>query len=275
VEDAAWDGDWYCRAFDDDGRPWGSHASEECRIDSLAQSWAVIAGVAAPPRAKQAMRSVEAQLVDREKRLVRLLTPPFARTLRDPGYIKAYPPGVRENGGQYTHAAVWVGWAHADLGDADAALRVFDLLNPIHHARTREAAERYRVEPYVLAADVYDGDPYAGRGGWTWYTGSAAWLWRFAVERVIGLRLDGGRLRIEPCLPMSWPSVRVRLRTPGGTLRISIERAPQVGGGTPEVRMDGEPLTAPDAIALPTDGREHEVLVRVPLDRPAPAIASS
>lgn len=275
VEDAAWDGNWYCRAFDDEGRPWGSHASEECRIDSLAQSWAVMAGVAAPARATRAMQAVEAQLIDRDKRLVRLLTPPFARTLRDPGYIKAYPPGVRENGGQYTHAAVWVGWAYADLGDADAALRVFDLLNPIHHARTPEAAERYRVEPYVLAADVYDGDPYAGRGGWTWYTGSAAWLWRFAIERVIGLRLDEGRLRIEPCLPTSWPSVRVRLRTPGGTLRISIEHAPQVEGGTPECRMDGEPLTACDVIALPTDGREHEVLVRVPLDRPAAAIASS
>jgi cyclic beta-1,2-glucan synthetase len=262
VDDSAWDGEWYCRAFDDDGNPWGSRSAEECQIDSTAQSWAVISGAAPRSRAERAMHAVEERLISQQTRLIRLLTPPFARTSRDPGYIKAYPPGVRENGGQYTHAAVWVAWAYADLGDGEAAARALDLLNPIRRCLDRTAAERYGVEPYVLAADIYDGPGYAGRGGWTWYTGSAAWMWRFAIERVIGLRLEDGALRIEPCLPKAWRRVQARLRRPTGTLVITIERSAQDDRGAHEIRLDGGSV-ANGRIPLPADGREHHVEVRL------------
>jgi cyclic beta-1,2-glucan synthetase len=262
VDDSAWDGEWYCRAFDDDGNPWGSRSAEECQIDSTAQSWAVISGAAPRSRAERAMHAIEERLISQQTRLIRLLTPPFARTSRDPGYIKAYPPGVRENGGQYTHAAVWVAWAYADLGDGEAAARALDLLNPIRRCLDRTAAERYGVEPYVLAADIYDGPGYAGRGGWTWYTGSAAWMWRFAIERVIGLRLEDGALRIEPCLPKAWRRVQARLRRPTGTLVITIERSAQDDRGAHEIRLDGGSV-ANGRIPLPADGREHHVEVRL------------
>ena len=175
---------------------------------------------------------VERELIDVDERLVRLLAPPFAPAGRDPGYIKAYPPGIRENGGQYTHAAVWVGWAFADLGDGERAARVFDLLNPIGHTRDGVAVQHYRVEPYVVAADVGGAPPHVGRGGWTWSTGSAAWLWRLGIERILGLRPEAGGVRIEPCVPRSWRRVDVTIRRPGGGLAITIENPDGVETGT-------------------------------------------
>jgi cyclic beta-1,2-glucan synthetase len=198
LEREAWDGAWYCRAWFDDGTPLGSATSEECRIDSISQSWAAISGAADPERARLAMASVERELIRPQDRVALLFTPPFDKTPLDPGYIKGYPPGIRENGGQYTHAATWLGWAHAALGDGERAERVFRLVNPILRAHNGDDVERYRIEPYVLAGDVYSCAPWVGRGGWSWYTGAAAWLWRLGVEAILGLRKERGRLCIDP-----------------------------------------------------------------------------
>jgi cyclic beta-1,2-glucan synthetase len=269
AEEHGWDGEWYRRAFDDDGRPLGSRENTECRIDSIAQSWAVVSGGGSKTRAERALRAVERELIDVDQRLVRLLAPPFTQAGRDPGYIGAYPPGIRENGGQYTHAAVWVGWAFADLGDGERAARVFDLLNPIGHAPDGAALQRYRVEPYVVAADVGGAPPHVGRGGWTWYTGSAAWMWRLGVERIVGLRPENGGVRIEPCLPPGWRQVDVTIRRPGGRLVITIENPDGVPTGVAERRIDG--ASADDAVvAFPADGRDRRVVVRLGHERPAP-----
>jgi cyclic beta-1,2-glucan synthetase len=262
AEEHGWDGEWYRRAFDDEGRPWGSRANTECRIDSIAQSWAVMSGGGSTTRTERALRAVERELIDVDERLVRLLAPPFTPAGRDPGYIKAYPPGIRENGGQYTHAAVWVGWAFADLGDGERAARVFDLLNPIGHSLNGVAVQRYRVEPYVVAADVGGAPPHVGRGGWTWYTGSAAWLWRFGIERILGLRPEAGGVRIDPCVPRSWRRVDVTIRRPGGGLAITIENPDGVATGVTELLVDGVPVD-PAVVAFPADGRERRVVVRL------------
>ncbi len=262
VDEAAWDGEWYRRAFDDRGRPWGSAANEECQLDAIAQSWAVLSGAGSPEHAALALESSARRLVDREHRLVRLLDPPFANGPRDPGYIKAYPPGIRENGGQYTHAAVWTGWAFAELGRGDRAGEIFDLLNPITHARDREAAEQYRVEPYVIAADIAGVTPHTGRGGWTWYTGSAGWMWRFGIERILGLRPADGGLLLEPCLPRHWRQVRATLRRPAGSLAVTIENPDGVERGVVELRVDGTVVPF-GIVAFPTDGRERTVTIRL------------
>jgi cyclic beta-1,2-glucan synthetase len=262
IEDSAWDGEWYVRAFDDDGRPWGSRQNDECRIDALAQSWAVLAGVADPARARQAVRAADRELADERERLIRLLWPPFDRTPRDPGYIKAYPPGIRENGGQYTHAAAWLGLAYAALQDAERASRVLQWLNPIPRTATREDVERHRTEPYVLAADIAAVAPHAGRGGWTWYTGSAAWTWRLAVEGILGLRLRGGRLRIEPCLPPEWDRFEVQVRRNGGTLAITVEVSSALNPGTREITIDSVRHEESD-VPFPADGSSRSVHVRV------------
>src|SRR5437867_4111198 len=213
LEEAGWDGAWYRRAYYDDGTPLGSAANDECRIDALAQAWAVISGAAPRERAARAMDAVERELVSRDAGLVHLLWPPFDRTPHDPGYIKGYVPGIRENGGQYTHAALWVVRAMAELGRRDRAAALLEMLGPVHHAGTREAAEVYRVEPYVVAADVYGVPPHVGRGGWTWYTGSAGWMLRVALESVLGVTLEGGHtLRVAPCIPDAWPGFKVKLR---------------------------------------------------------------
>ena len=182
LERDGWDGNWYRRGFFDDGTPFGSAANDECRIDSIAQSWSVISGAADPGRAASAMEAVEDQLIRREAGLALLFTPPFDHTPLDPGYIKGYPPGIRENGGQYTHAAAWSVIAFATLGDGDKAADLFSLINPINHSRTRASIQRYKVEPYVIAADVYSEAPHVGRGGWTWYTGSAGWMYRAGID---------------------------------------------------------------------------------------------
>jgi len=262
VEEHGWDGDWYRRAIDDEGRALGSRENNECQIDSIAQSWAVISGGGSRARAVQALGAVERHLVDVDERLVRLLTPPFSEGHRDPGYIRAYPPGIRENGGQYTHAATWVGWAFADLGDGERTARTFDLLNPIGHARDRAAVAHYLVEPYVVAADIGGARPYIGRGGWTWYTGSAAWLWRLGIERVVGLRPEAGGVRIEPCFPRSWRHVEIVLRRPGGGLLVTIENPDGVETGVAQLQVDGV-VRPPGVVAFPVDGRARRVVVRL------------
>jgi cyclic beta-1,2-glucan synthetase len=259
---AGWDGAWYVRAFDDDGLAWGSKDSDECQIDSIAQSWAALADGPSAARTAEAVASATARLVDRETRLVRLLAPPFDRTPRDPGYIRAYPPGVRENGGQYTHAAAWLGLAHARLGDGDWANGVFDLINPIRRAASRADAARYRAEPYVVPADVRGTAPGAGQAGWTWYTGAAGWTWRLGVEGILGLRLDGGAVTFSPCLPRDWGIVDARIKGPDGVLVIHIEDPERLGSGRVELTVDGRPANG-DRVTFPSGGTERRVNVRL------------
>lgn len=262
IETAAWDGEWYLRAFDDDGRPWGTAADNECRIDSIAQSWARISDAGRPERIERALNAAREHLVRADDRLVRLLAPPFAATPRDPGYIKAYPPGVRENGGQYTHAAAWLGIAFALSGDGDAAMDIFRRINPICQTGTRDDAMKYRTEPYVLAADVAGAEPHVGRGGWSWYTGAAAWTWRLAVEHILGLTLVDGKLRISPCLPSAWTTAEATLRRDEGSLHVRIENPDGLFSGELDVEIDGSSWKGGD-IAFPTDGSTRQVAVRL------------
>ena len=215
--EAAWDGAWYRRAYFDDGTPLGSAQNDACQIDSIAQSWAVLAG-GNREHAAAAMGAVEKQLVEPDQKLVRLLWPPFDKTKLEPGYIKGYLPGVRENGGQYTHAALWVVQALAQMGSGDRAMEVFDILNPIHHGQTDAEAAQYRTEPYAVAADIYSLPPHTGRGGWTWYTGSAAWMYRVALEDLLGFKLRAEIIKIEPCIPSYWPEFSIMLSTPNDQL---------------------------------------------------------
>ncbi|HKZ31103.1 MAG TPA: glycosyl hydrolase family 65 protein, partial [Vicinamibacteria bacterium] len=258
LEHSAWDGEWWIRAFDDDGRPWGSRACDECRIDSIAQSWSVLSGSRADGRARQALAAAWRELVREDESLVRLLWPPFDATPREPGYIRAYPPGIRENGGQYTHAAAWLAWAFAEVGDGDAAHRIFELIHPIRHASTNAGVARYRVEPYVIAGDIGSVAPHVGRGGWTWYTGSAAWTWRLAVEAILGLRLRNGRLALHPCLPRAWDGFEAHVRGPDGWLAIRVRVDESLPPGARELSVDGAPVRDAE-IALPSDGATHTV----------------
>jgi cyclic beta-1,2-glucan synthetase len=260
VDHSAWDGAWYRRAYFDDGAPLGSAESDECRIDSIAQSWAVLSGAGNPERARTAMRSLNEHLVRDDERLILLLTPPFDKTVHDPGYIKGYLPGVRENGAQYTHAAFWTVLATVGLGDGDRAFHLLDLLNPFTHARTREEAERYKVEPYVVAADVYTAPGHVGRGGWTWYTGSASWSYRAALEGILGFAKRGDRLSITPCIPSSWDEVVIEYRFGRTTYAITILNPDGVSTGARQVEVDGVP-SADGEIELRDDGGEHVVRV--------------
>jgi cyclic beta-1,2-glucan synthetase len=260
VEQEAWDGRWYRRAYFDDGTPLGSEQNDECKIDSIAQSWAVIAGVAEPGRASQAMAAVEEHLVREADRLILLFTPPFDQGPLQPGYIKGYLPGIRENGGQYTHAATWVVQATALLGQGKRAVELFDLLNPIHHAATPEDVARYRVEPYVAAADVYSQKPHTGRGGWTWYTGSASWLYRVALESILGFHLEGNTLRLEPCIAGEWPGFEITYRHRSATYHIVVENPGGVERGVQSITLDGQTL-AKREIEMADDGGAHQVRV--------------
>jgi len=254
----AWDGQWYRRGYYDDGAPLGSHESDECRIDTVAQSWSVLAGSGDREHATQAMAAVDRLLVDHPNRIHRLFAPPFDHSRENPGYIKGYPPGVRENGGQYTHGAVWSIFAWAGLGDGDRAGGLFDLLNPIRHGDSPAAVERYKVEPYVACADVYSVAPHIGRGGWTWYTGSAAWLYRAGLEAVLGFRLRGDRLRIEPCIPKDWPGFRLSYRHRSGQrvtcYEIEVENPHRVCRGVAQTELDGQTLAAGEDVPLADDG---------------------
>jgi len=258
IEREAWDGDWYRRGYFDDGTPLGSVASDECRIDSIAQSWAVISGAAERERAVRAMSAVDSQLVSRSDGLVKLFTPAFDRTRHDPGYIKAYPPGIRENGGQYTHAAMWSTLAFALLGDGDRAGELFSILNPINHASTRAAIHRYKVEPYVVCADVYSSPELVGRGGWTWYTGSAGWMYRTAVEGILGIHLRGGILSIDPCIPRAWPGFEITYKHGRSRYRIAVENPRGVSTGVSRATLDGREMSGtPCEITLADDGTYH------------------
>jgi cyclic beta-1,2-glucan synthetase len=258
IEREAWDGDWYRRGYYDDGTPLGSASSDECRIDSIAQSWAVISGGAERGRAIRAMAAVDAQLVDRDYSLVKLFTPPFDHTVHDPGYIKAYPPGLRENGGQYTHAAVWSVLAFALLGDGDRAVELFSMLNPITHASTRAAIDRYKVEPYVICADVYSVQPHAGRGGWTWYTGSAGWMYRAGTEWILGIQVRGRILRIDPCIPRAWAGFEFTYRCGSSRYLIAVKNPRGVSRGVAHAALDGRDLAGTAfEIDLVDDGRDH------------------
>jgi cyclic beta-1,2-glucan synthetase len=260
LEDNAWDGNWYRRAYYDDGAPLGSVENRECQIDSIAQSWAVLSGAADPARTAQAMEAVADRLVRRDDQLMLLFAPPFDKTPRDPGYIKGYPPGIRENGGQYTHAALWAVWAFAELGQGDRAEALFRLLNPIYHSDTPEKMMRYRVEPYVVAADVYSVPPHIGRGGWTWYTGSAGWMYRLGLEAILGLRRVGKVLRIDPCIPKDWPGYELTYRDGETFYQIRVENPDGANRGVKQVTLDGEPLSGVD-IPLLEDGRRHKVRI--------------
>ena len=241
IGEMAWDGNWFVRAFDDDGTPWGSYENDECRIDLIAQSWGVMAGLADEDRVKTAMASAGEKLVRHDDRLVLLLAPPFHDTRRDPGYIKAYPPGIRENGGQYTHAAAWMGHAFAGLGDGDAAWRIFDIINPIRRSNTRETALHYRCEPYVLPGDVAGPGQNLGRGGWSWYSGAAGWTWQLGVAGILGIRLRNGAISIDPCLPKEWGAAEATLKGPKGTIYIRIEDPGHAGRGIAAMTVDGKP----------------------------------
>jgi cyclic beta-1,2-glucan synthetase len=262
LEREAWDGDWYRRAFFDDGEPLGSAASEECRIDAIAQSWAVLSGAAAPERAAQAMSAVERELIRRDDGLALLFAPPFDKSALDPGYVKAYPPGVRENGGQYTHAASWSVMAFAALGEGDKAVGLFSLINPINHARTRTDVLRYKVEPYVVAADVYAAPPHVGRGGWTWYTGSAAWMQRAGVESILGLRIRGAFLHLDPCIPKAWPKFEMSVRRQSTRYEIVVDNPAAVSRGVSLAEIDGVEITErPLRLRLADDGAVHRVRI--------------
>jgi cyclic beta-1,2-glucan synthetase len=264
LEREAWDGEWYRRAWFDDGSPLGSATEQECRIDSISQSWAVISGAADPERARRAMAAVEHQLIRPLDGVALLFTPPFDKAPRDPGYIKGYPPGIRENGGQYTHAALWSVMALAALGAGDEAAALFALLNPINHARTRSDVHRYKVEPYVVAADVYGAAPHVGRGGWTWYTGSAGWMQRAGVEGILGLRVAGDVLHLNPCIPKIWPRFEMAVRFRSAHYEILIENPDGVCHGIVAVLMDGAAtMEWPSGLQMLDDGVTHHITVRL------------
>ncbi len=260
LEAHAWDGNWYLRAFYDDGSLLGSNKNNECQIDSIAQSWAVLSGAADPARALQAMESVNRLLIKEADQLIMLLTPPFDKTLPDPGYIKGYLPGVRENGGQYTHAAVWSVWAYVSLGQGDRAQALYRLLNPIYHSDTPEKAALYKTEPYNIAADIYSVPPHTGNGGWTGYTGSAGWMYRLGIEAILGISRVGNILKINPCIPKDWPGYKLTYRFSATRYRISVENPEGVNQGIRRVVLDGKTLTD-DGIPLSDDGGQHEVQV--------------
>ena len=241
----------------------GSARSEECKIAANAQSWAVLSGAGNEERAELAMASVADWLVrtdDQGAGLILVFTPPFDKTSRDPGYIKGYPPGIRENGGQYTHAALWTVWAYTRLGQGDRAGDLFSLINPIYHSNTRAKAELYRVEPYVVAADVYSAEGHLGRGGWTWYTGSSGWMYRLGVEAILGLRKVGDTLQIDPCIPKDWSHYRMTYRCNETVYRIEVENPDGVNRGVVRVTMDGQEVSE-HQIALMEDGGRHDVRV--------------
>ncbi len=273
LDESGWDGTWYRRGYFDDGTPLGSSESEECRIDSIAQSWALLSGAGRPDRARMAVDAALDQLFDRDAGLMRLFTPPFARSAVQPGYIKAYPPGVRENGGQYTHAAAWMVYALGRSGDGTRAHRLFDAINPISHSADQRSADTYRVEPYVAAADIYAGRDKTGRGGWTWYTGSAGWLYRAAVEGILGIERRPGGFVVNPALPPDWPGYRATIRLDGRTTQIQVDRG---AGDVLTIEVDGAEVAAGELVRLgpvreqlPTVAMPHTEPSDMPVNGPA------
>jgi len=272
VEREAWDGNWYRRAYFDDGTPLGNAGADACAIDSIVQSWAVLSGAGEPGRARLAMAQLDERLVMRPERIMLVLTPPFDHTVLEPGYIKGYVPGVRENGGQYTHAAVWTVIAFAQLGDGDKAAELMAMLNPITHTTTPRAVQQYRVEPYVAVGDVYSNPAHVGRGGWTWYSGSAGWLHRAGTEWLLGVRRHGNRLEIDPCIPQAWPGFSVNIRHLSSRYEIAVENPAHVCRGVAIVELDGVATADRSGIALQDDQRTHKV--RVVMGSGAPLVAA-
>jgi cyclic beta-1,2-glucan synthetase len=262
VAENGWDGAWYLRAFDDEGVAWGSHENEECRIDLIAQAWSALTGSPPDDRTGCALRSAAQQLVDKDARLIRLLIPPFDQTDRDPGYIQAYPPGIRENGGQYTHAAAWLGAAFVAVRNGDRAYEVFDLINPVKRSADHDFADHYQREPYVLTGDVSGAGDRIGHGGWSWYTGSAGWTWQLAVAGILGVQPVAGEICIDPCLPKSWGRAAVTLNGAAGTLEITIEDPGRIGAGQNRLTVDGARWSS-DTVAFPGKGRVRRVNVQI------------
>ncbi|HQW30256.1 MAG TPA: glycosyl transferase, partial [Verrucomicrobiales bacterium] len=263
IETNGWDGDWYRRAYFDDGTPLGSATNEECQIDSIAQSWAVLSGSGDPGRARLAMERVDQRLVRRDAQLIQLFDPPFDKSALEPGYIKGYIPGVRENGGQYTHAAIWSAMAFAELGETEKAFELFSMLNPIRHATDLEGVNRYKIEPYVVAADVYSVAPNIGRGGWSWYTGSSGWMYRLIVETLFGLHLEVDQLHLNPHLPKAWDSFKIHYRYRNTFYHLSISRSvPESTGADHEIVLDGKAISG-RVIFLIDDRREHSVEMKI------------
>ena len=258
-ETEAWDGEWYLRAYYDDGTPIGSSESDENQIDSIAQSWAVLSGGADEERGKQALQAVLDRLVRRDDRLMLLFTPPFDKTGRDPGYIKGYLPGIRENGGQYTHGVQWAVWALAQIGRGSEAEELFRLLNPILHGLD---PEKYRVEPYVIAADIYSTPPHVGRGGWTWYTGSAAWMYRVILEELLGLKVHGTVLEIAPVIPRDWQEFSIAYRHGDALYEIQVENPSAVSSGVAWIELNGQRVLS-NEIPLERGTGSNNVRVRM------------
>ena len=233
-----WDGRWFRRAFIDDGNVLGSMENDECRIDSIAQSWSIISGAGDNDKKYISMESLENHLVDRENGIIKLLDPPFEKGKLEPGYIKGYLPGVRENGGQYTHGAIWVIIAEAMLGFGDKAAELYRMINPIEHARTKEASKKYKVEPYVIAADVYGSSNLAGQGGWTWYTGSSSWYYKAGIEYLLGLKVEKGYIRIEPCIPKEWKEYQMQYKWKESIYHIKIKNPEGKNTGVSKVILN-------------------------------------
>ncbi len=261
IELHAWDGAWYRRAWFDDGAPLGAATNDECRIDSIAQSWSVLSHGGDPQHARTAMSSLEQHLVKRESGVIQLLDPPFDKSTLEPGYIKGYVPGVRENGGQYTHAAIWALMAYAELGEHGKAWDLFAMINPINHARSSAAVATYKVEPYVIAADVYAVAPHTGRGGWTWYTGSAGWTYRLLIESLLGIRREGTRLRLSPRLPPDYKSVTMNYRYYATVYQIKVTQSATATQAI-SVTFDGKTLED-NSFVLNDDQIDHVVEVKL------------
>ena len=260
IEENAWDGSWYRRAYFDDGTPLGSVQNTECKIDSISQSWSVISGAAKPSRMVEVMNAVENYLVSREDGIIKLLAPPFDEGPLKPGYIKGYVPGVRENGGQYTHAAIWTILAFAKLGNGNKSHELFNMINPINHARTPMEYQKYKVEPYVIAADVLAIHPNTGRGGWTWYTGAAGWMYRVGIEHILGMSRDGTRLVFSPCIPREWREYTMHYRYGNSTYNITVKNPNGANTGVSKVILDG--YVCPEGhVMLTDDGKQHYVEV--------------
>ena len=262
LEKEAWDGDWYKRAYFDDGSALGSSMNTECKIDSIAQSWAVISGAGDPIRTERAMRKVDEFLVQKKSKLILLYSPPFNETKSDPGYIKGYVPGVRENGGQYTHAAIWVVMAYAKSGDGDRAFELFNLLNPIRHTESPDQVSHYKTEPYVIAADVYGVAPHEGRGGWSWYTGSASWYYRAGLESLLGFHLKGDRLTLKPSIPKAWGHYEITYRHGKTIYSIRVNNPNQLNQGLISIELDGKAQKSSE-IQLVDDGKPHQMIATI------------
>ncbi|MEO8231628.1 MAG: cyclic beta 1-2 glucan synthetase, partial [Ignavibacteriota bacterium] len=261
IEQNGWDGEWYRRAYFDDGTPIGSAINQECKIDSIAQSWSVLSGAGDAKRSQMAMEALYKNLVRREHKLIQLLDPPFDKSNLNPGYIKGYVPGVRENGGQYTHAAIWAAMAFAAMGDSKRAWELLTIINPINHAKSLEDMTVYKVEPYVVAADIYALTPHIGRGGWTWYTGSAGWLYRLILESLLGLRLEVDKLYIEPCIPADWETYKVHYRYRETMYHISIFQKHGINVDL-NITVDGV-QNVEKFIPLVDDRQGHNIEVRI------------